>query len=635
MRRLLFLLILASFTAVAAEPEELLLPAAPGGAFLEGEELQFDSRLAEDCRWELFSLPDFRKLKTGMARHDSPLRLDSLPHGYYLLKIPAGDLRFAVLPDPAKSTTPADSFFALDAALSVLVREQDAEKAVELARRSGVKCIRDRTPNWAKTEKEQGKIDFGAFYRHAKLFAEKGIQILSMYHSVPAWSHTIRPNKRMPDDLMALYNYSRQLSSHFRGIFPAFEFWNESDYGGVDSVWDYAACLKAASLGYRAGNPDAVILNGGFAIEAGDLPYHHVLMKNGAGYYFDVLALHSYGGISGYPLFLKKAFQFLREYDCGGKPVWYTETGCRAEGKAEAPFQNHIREHTPEQELLIAEFLVKQMISAQYCGAKRNFYFSLYPCNEEGGAKAWGLFRNRTLEVKAGFVAFATLISELGDAVLEGALKKAPPGMIGYAYRQPDGSRTLVVWRLSENDRRLHEEGLRFSDDAGVSFVPAGETEKLSAVNLFGTPLPKGQIQVGRMPVYIRNASEQEVIPPVRQVGTSHPRQEVDPTIVFQLFLPEEVGIVNEEGPWKSKPRQRADFKDEPCHAKLRIYNFDHQKKKGNINISGAEYACDASEEFELDPMSQREFDLQIHPVGAPDTFQTSSKFAVKYDFRA
>ena len=613
-----YLLMLALFSAAAAEPEELLQPASPGGAFLVGEELQFNPALEEDCNWELLSLPDFKSIRTGTVKYSEPLRLEPLPRGYYILRIPAGDLRFAVLPDPEQNNATAESFFALDAALSVLVREEDAEKAVELARRSGVKCIRDRTPNWAKTEKERGKIDFGAFERRAKLFAGKGIQILSVYHSVPAWSHTIRPDNRMPDDLMALYEYSREVSSHFKGIFPALEFWNESDYSGVDSVWDYAACLKTASLGYHAGNPGAQVLNGGFAIEAGDLPYHHVLMKNGAGYYFDVLALHSYGGISGYPLFLKKAFHFLNEHDCGGKPVWYTETGCRAEGKALAPFANHIKEHTPEQELLIAEFLVKQMISAQYCGVKRNFYFSLYPCNEEGGAKAWGLLRNRTLEVKAGFVAFATLISELGNAVPEGALKNPPPGIAGYAYRQPDGSRTLVVWQLSENDRRLHEEGLTFADSTGIPFPIVGEEDTVSAINLFGTPLPAGEMTVGRLPIYIRNAPVQEVIPPVRQTGTQQPSPEVDRTVVFQLFLPKEVGIVDEEGPWKSKPRQRADFrKEQPYEAKLRIYNFDNHEKTGSIRIAGAKWNTPASEEFTIPPMGQCEFPLQFQPEEA------------------
>lgn len=614
MKHWIVFLIFAFYTAIAAQPEEILRPVAPGGAFLTGEELRFDATVPENFKWELLAFPELRSIRTGTAEGDAPLILAPLPNGYYILRITAGDIRFAVLPDPEKSRTTAESFFALDAPLAVLVKPADAEKAVEIARRSGVKFIRERSPSWAATEKERGKVDFGRFDRNATLFAKSDIQVLSMYHNSPDWSRPLRPDNRMPDDLMALYKYSRMAAAFFKGRFPAFEYWNESDYSGVDSVWDYAACLKAASLGYRAGNPDAKILNGGFAIEAGDLPYHHVLMKNGAGYYFDILSLHSYGAISRYPLFLKKAFHFLEQYGCGDKPVWYTETGCRAEGRGAAPFNRHLKEHTLDQELIVAEFLVKQMISAQFCGAEHNFFFSLYPCNEEGGAKVWGLTRRDTLAVKAGFVAFATLISELGNAELEGELKDLPPKFTGYAYRQPDGSRTLVVWRLSENDRRVHEEGLKFDGDAGEPF-PLSGNEICSAVNLFGTPIPSQKLVVGRLPVYIRNAPAMAVTSPERRNGMRIPLPEVDRTIVFQLILPPEVGIVAEEGPWKSKPRQRADFKREYCDAKLRIYNFSDQAKQGSFEVAGAEWhTAGSAKTFRIGPMDKCEFDLRLSP---------------------
>ncbi len=633
MRIIIFLficLLISLQPAVAAYPEELLAPSVPGGAFLTGEVLAFSNTARAAYTYEVLRQPGGEQVFSGSLGAEESLTLGALPKGYYILRARTApesepiDIRFAVLADPAGSPVTADSFFALDAPLSVLVHHRHAEKAVEIARRSGVKFIRERNPIWHRVEPKRDEIDYGIFARHLALFAAADIRVLSMYHTSPAWSRPLRPDKKMPDDLFALYAYSKRISSAFGDICPAFEFWNEMDFGGVDSAWDYAACLKAASLGYKAGRPGAKVLNGGFAIEAGDLTYHHVLMENGIGNYLDVLSLHSYGGIAGYPGFLRKATEFLGKYRCGHIPVWYTETGSRAEGKGQLEHDGKLKEHTLPQELLVAEFLVKQMIAAQFCGAERDFFFSLYPCNEEGGAKVWGLTRRDTLEVKAGYVAFAALNRELGAAQLLGRAAGLPAGTTGFLYRHPDRTHTLVVWRESAIDHRRHEEGLQLGKDqtVAVSFPVAGTA---SAIDVFSTPVELkssgGQVSfdLGRMPVYLRGAAPRQTEPPraVRTEKTGTGAAQSDKTIVFQAVFSSAIEIVAEEGPWKSKPCQLARFTAAHGQLSLFVYNFSNEAKTGTFTVAGADASGVPEQEFHLEPMSKKEFRLRLAPVEA------------------
>ena len=97
------------------------------------------------------------------------------------------------------------------------------------------------------------------------------------------------------------------------------------------------------------------------------------------------------------------------------RPVWFTESGCRLEGSGRLDsYMKGLKMHDPDQELLIAEFIPKMMISMQMLGVSRDFFFVLLPYNENDGKKDWGLMR-RDFTVKAGFPAFATLVDQLGE----------------------------------------------------------------------------------------------------------------------------------------------------------------------------------------------------------------------------
>ena len=633
MKRLyIFTLLLSAAVLFGALPEEIIISSAPGGLFLVGEELCFKNTGNEDLVYEVVRYPETAKCAEGVIKSGAKTILTPLPRGYYVLRKKENTdfaVRFAVVKDPAATPCNPESFFALDAALSALVPQEDTEKAVEIARRSGTRFIRERGPRFGRVEKERDVIDYSHALFIEKLFNKAGIKVLSMYHSAPAWSRNERPANRIPDDLFALYNFSKRTAEKVKQYCPAFEFWNEMDYKGPDSAWDYAAAMKAASLGYKAGFPEAKVMNGGFAINAGRQKYHHILMQNSMAEYLDILSLHCYGGISQYCGIMKNNFKFLDKYNAGHLKIWYTETGCRSEGKGKRSYRNSKvkKEHTFEQEMIVSEFLVKQMTTAQFYGVDRNFYFSIYPCNEEKGAKVWGLTHNGSLQVKAGLAAFSTLINNLSYAKMLGAAKQLPENMRGFVYTHADGTCTLLIWQISLNDTRLHEENIASNFSSKTTYTPP--VNVISAENIFGTPLDikNNSVEVGTLPVYIRIAKPIAVKTAENTKKAVRPKTELDKTIVYQAIFSPEISVEKEKGPWKSTPSQIAKFHDSSARIKLVVYNFSNRIKTGNITISGCRSYGLSDEDFSIEPKSKKVFIVRLAPDSKQGTVVVSGKF--------
>ena len=88
--------------------------------------------------------------------------------------------------------------------------------------------------------------------------------------------------------------------------------------------------------------------------------------------------------------------------------------------------------HSPEQELVHAEFYPKAQIALMMEGVERAYFFVFAAFNERNGRKDWGVLR-RDGTVKPVFAAIATTVRELGDARLLGALD-APKGIRAFLF---------------------------------------------------------------------------------------------------------------------------------------------------------------------------------------------------------
>ena len=600
--------------AVAAfETVVAVTAAAPGAVFRQGEELKFRIQ-APGNDWILRNWRD-EVIRRGKRSSDS-LTLEALPNGYYKLELPGGiGVRtFAVVPDSDGRGRNHNQYFALDSAQSWLARP-DAnnprepanpyEIVSEVARRSGVQMVRERL-HWGEVEEKTGQFNWRQYKTNAELLSQRGIQVLGMYHYAPEWAKG--KTGKLPVDLVATYSFAKQAVGTLKGMMTAWEFWNEQDIAfAPEAAWDYAAALKAASLGFKAADPEIPVAIGGFAITP-LLPYDDVVMENGAGEYFDIFNFHIYRAICEYPDMLENVRKFMARHGIPDRPVWVTENGCTMEGSgAENSFLPGLKAHSPEQEMLIAEYIPKAMITLQFLGVDRDFLFVLPPYNELGGAKDWGLMR-RDFTVKPGYVAFATLTDRLGNAAPEGEVRLGP-GLKGRLYRRKDGTKILVYWSLSELDTDKPKPNLSITGLNERKFsLPLSGT--LKGVDLFGTPFTAeaSEIPASRYPCYLEGVDTLKADIPFspRKTALLPERKDgLDKTIVFRTELSPDFTLF--------VGKDCADVKRDSARLKLQVWNCSDREKTGVVSVSGGKTAG-VPAKIVLPPFEKREFELAFTP---------------------
>lgn len=593
------------WTPAAFDAADAIVIDAPGTLFLDSETPTFRLRGGVD-RPAAYLLRDWKGAE--LRRGDWPdagkgkLQFPGLPRGYYTLELSGrdgisftGTRSFAVVSDPAARTRNPESFFALDSAQSWLARADnrnirfptDAFQLVsDVAYRSGAAMVRERM-HWSETEPRPGVFQWRQYKTNADLLQARNIPVLGMYHNAPAWAKPQDAVAALPVDLLALHDFAREQAREFQGQMTVWEFWNEPDiYYTIEGAWDYASALKAAYLGYKAGDPQLPVALGGIA-KTRLTPYNETLMANAAGEYFDIYSIHFYDPLVDYPELCRNLFAFLKRYNLDTRTAWVTENGCRAEGAGELDsYISGLKQHSPEQELLVAEFLPKAMIQLQFNGFDRDFFFVLPPYGEQGGTKVWGLMR-LDYTAKPALIAFSNLAANLENATLEGAIDLGDPALCAYLYRQGDGSQTLVYWTKSELDTEPLSDNLKRSDEKVRQFSLPVSGTRYSGCDIFGTPFEldaaNGVLAVTstRMPAFLNGLSG---LRPTRSPLRSAERQNADRSdfnraIVFQTQLSNDFTL--------SLDRESADICREDVFLKLTAWNLSAQEQSGSIAISG------------------------------------------------
>lgn len=596
---------------------------APGAAFLQGETLKFrlDPLAARPSHWTLKNWKNETVRQGEWA--DAELTLDPLPNGYYALELAGftGVRTFAVVPDPRRRPLDPGLYFAMDSAQSWLARPftdnprlvPNAYEAVsELARRAGLRIVRERM-HWKETEPAPGVFDWKQYMRNAELLSARGVEVSGMYHNAPAWAKN-GEDAMLPADLLATYDFAKKAAETFRGKMTVWEFWNEQDSTAFtgEGAWDYAAALKAAYLGFKAASPELPVAIGGYT-GTDNIAYADAVMRNGAGEYFDIFNIHTYDSIRDYPEFMETVRSHMKRFGIEKLPVWFTEHGSRMEGAGRLEnWVPGLKMHSPDQEMLLAEFLPKAMLTLQNLGAARDFFFVLPPFNEFGGRKDWGMLR-RDFTVKPGYAAFATLVDKLGTATPEGEVKLGD-GLKGYLYRQKDGSRTLVYWSCSFIDTEAPAVGVYMAavpaeqsakDPLERSFRLPGARRRLSGVDLFGTPLEADSwnVTATRFPSMLDHVTGLRPDVPARRPGTgkSAAKPGLDKTVVFRTEL--------SDGFETFDSRDFAAVKNPGAKFKLQVWNLSDRPKSGTVRASGGRFAG-LPGEITLPPFGKREFEL-------------------------
>ena len=448
---------------------------APGHVAVEGTAVT--ARGGEPgAAWRLL---DWRGRDTGVSGafdEAGTATLPPLPTGYYSLS-PLTTLHsspftlnssLAVVADPLAFPPDLASPIGIDACSSwfsdgFLCPWNNGEKArtvADIIRLAGVAHVRERL-SWRGVQKKSDAAPAWGHYTNVTArFAMRGIGVSQMFHDAPGWTGGNTPRKlgnglALPRDLDALWRFCHDAAIAFGDTVEDWEFWNEEDiHFAPEPAWDYAAALKVAYLGFKAALPNKPVALGGLAGIPDSTSYEATILANDAAKFFDVFNWHTYGSHLAYGRHIATIRGSLAKAGVPNRAIWVTEFGTNSEGHSNtegAIKGKGLMAHSPEQELVHAEFHPKAEIALRAAGVARDYFFVFCPVNERGGHKDWGVMR-RDGTVKPVYAAIATLNREVGAARLLGAID-ADAGIRAWLFERPDGLQTVAFWSESPLDK--------------------------------------------------------------------------------------------------------------------------------------------------------------------------------------
>ena len=533
---------------------------------------------------------------SGVWEKDGTAKLPQLPTGYYHLKSGNEDATFAVVPMPESRVFDHNSFYGIDSAQSWVSRRGsfvcpwnggDTYRTVsDLLWRSGLPHVRERL-NWGEVNPRPGTLDYKYYMYNADMLRARGILVSGMFHDCPTWAGKL---KKLPSDLNAVYTFCAQTAAAFGDRMGDWEFWNEQDIGfAPEPVWDYAAALKAAYLGFKAGRPDTVALPGALCQSPGS-PYAHGLYENDAAKFGDVYNYHTYDAPAAYPKKFATLRKFMERYGIADRAIWMTESGTNLEGHSKKPgAKKGLMAHSPEQELIKAEFYPKSQIAFQMAGVARNYYFVFGAYNEANGAKDWGVMR-RDGTVKPEYAAISAMTRELVSARLAGEMGIGE-GVRAYLFEQPDGSQTIAYWSVSPVDTQSSGSMNNSHDYAKKLAIPvANGTYRLS--DLCGArstvTVTNGvlALESTRFPAYVaglRGLAAKTPPQPAGRVKPYVPAADEDLSVIIRVDL-------NTNDFEVASQKTRAILKGETGRLRVQVWNMGDSAKTGLVKVAGGTF---------------------------------------------
>ncbi|MDQ0289214.1 hypothetical protein [Oligosphaera ethanolica] len=616
----------------------VLATAAPGAVWLEQEEPTFTINAPLDnLRYVLKNWHGtVLKESTWPDGGDSPLVFPPMSPGYYLLETShdgadqLAPYSFVVVIDPARRPKTHRSFFGTDSAQSWLAKrgnfacpwyDGDTFKLIsELIYRAGVPHVRERL-SWPEVNPNPGEYDYGHYLYNANLLHERGILISGMFHNAPAWAGR---KIKLPLDLREVYIFCKKTAEVFGDRMGNWEYWNEQDIGfAPEPAWDFAASMKAAYLGFKAARPNMPVAIGALCRPDRNA-YDYGLFANDIAKYTDLMNFHTYAGLASYPNIFAEMRQFMADHGIADRPLWITECGTNAEGPATADSgKDKLKKHSPDQEMVLAEFLPKSQILLMLEGVARNYYFVFPPYNERGGHKDWGLMR-RDGTVKPGYAAFATITAQLLEAALLGEINTDDQTR-AFLFQQPDGSQTVVFWSKSAVDTGGKAATIAELHAADISLaLPAGDYVLTDLVGTAQALTVAGNagattLRATRFPQYLAGLRGLKADQPPHSPGTTLTNNATasdDLSVIVHLDLnPDDVEI----GGIKSM----ATLYKNSARGTLTLWNLDHTPKNGRLLVSGAAVGG-LPDSISIAPMGKALFAVVITPELPAEGYNTS-----------
>lgn len=205
---------------------------------------------------------------------------------------------------------------------------------------------------WDSLEPKPGVFDWTDLSKATVAARDNRLGLVLRIDRVPGWARPDNHNPTAPPSrsfLGAWGSFLNELARRGKGRVTAYEIWNEPnlawEWGGQPpDPGYYVEMLRAAYLGIKSADPDALVISAGLAPTTGDggkqamdnLRYLRMMYGAGAGTYFGILGSHPYGFASPPQADPRRMASFrsaelerevMIEFGDGAKSVWATETG--------------------------------------------------------------------------------------------------------------------------------------------------------------------------------------------------------------------------------------------------------------------------------------------------------------------
>jgi len=163
-----------------------------------------------------------------------------------------------------------------------------------------VKWVRlwDSGHRWHIIEPEKGKWNWEPYDRIVAESREKGFAVIPVLGTPPKWAapkgkRSYGGTSNPPDDINDWITYCRAVATRYKGVFKAYEIWNEPNYGFFNGGADeYYPLLKAAYETLKSVDPEIKVLAP--SVTGSIVPFSERLLKLGGLNYMDVFSLHTY-----------------------------------------------------------------------------------------------------------------------------------------------------------------------------------------------------------------------------------------------------------------------------------------------------------------------------------------------------
>lgn len=474
----------------------MIRPDAPSGVVRETERIVL--RLSCPDETTDYVVTDWRGriCASGRWPFHGRLVLEPLPVGYYTVTARSGadEVWSSVTVVPRARPKKRHPFFGAMTMvsdrkwgkLSFSWSDGDQGRHIsELVRRAGVANVREIF-RWGEAA-ASGTNDYSFLRSMSKSLAQRGgADVLMCFGGTsPAWTHPRGPCC-MPDDLAALCASAEGAARAAGEAVSAWSFWNEEDltYFTPNPAWEYAAALKAASVGFRRAKPNVTVMPGALC-QALPNAFARSLFANGLAKYVDGFNYHIYAAPNAYPRILGGARRMMDEAGLGGKALWITECGTDQEGASRGrSCHPDLRALDAEQEMVYAEHYPKTQVYYMMEGVARNYQFTLAANVDRRGEKDWGMLR-RDGVARPAYAAMSTMTFELADARLLGEMR-LDKDVKTFLFEQPNGSQVLVFWTFTKLDRGWYPVRIESQEEKPLTLSVADGRYRLA--DFCGTP---------------------------------------------------------------------------------------------------------------------------------------------------